>query len=232
MILAQFRLIAPTLRYFGISDWRDDGRNFSIQTHADDLATFIKTLGMAPLPIVGWSFGGAVSLAMTAQHPQLVERLFLYEPSLQTIVANRAAAGRASYDSQQMTKRAKAAMNGGETNAAVQCLMDDVNDHSGDFQRLSKSVRSIMQQNGHTLPLLFAAPPPSISCEELGELDIPVSIAVGEQSREFYRLIAKAASQSIPDAKLIEVPGARHLWPIQDPAAFSRLVLDFLSPSA
>ena len=37
MITAQSRMIAPTQRYFGVSPWPDDGRNFSIQTHADDL---------------------------------------------------------------------------------------------------------------------------------------------------------------------------------------------------
>ena len=44
MITAQFRMIALTQRYFGLSPWSDDGRNFSIQTHADDLAGFSGAL--------------------------------------------------------------------------------------------------------------------------------------------------------------------------------------------
>src|SRR5262245_11289504 len=41
MITPQFRVIAVTQRNFGLSPWSDDGRNFSIQPHADQLAAFI-----------------------------------------------------------------------------------------------------------------------------------------------------------------------------------------------
>ena len=39
--------------------------------------------------------------------------------------------------------------------------MDGVNDLPGTFDRLSDRVRRIMLDNGRTLPLLFAAPPPA-----------------------------------------------------------------------
>ena len=81
LITAQFRMIALTQRYFGLSPWSDDGRNFSIQTHADDLAGFISALRLDPVAIVGHSYGGAVSLVMAVRHPELVDRLFLYESS-------------------------------------------------------------------------------------------------------------------------------------------------------
>src|SRR5436190_21798186 len=84
--------------------------------------------------------------------------------------------------------------------------------------------------NGRTLPLLFAAPPPPpISCEDLGKLDFPVSFVVGQDTRAFYKVVSKAASPCLPGPKFIEVPNARHLWPVQNPAAFSQSVLDFLN---
>jgi pimeloyl-ACP methyl ester carboxylesterase len=92
-IARRYRMIALTQRYFGLSPWPDDGRNFSIQIHANDLAAFITALRLDAVPIVGRSYGGKVALAMAAQHPKLVERLFLYEPSLATFVADPAAGG-------------------------------------------------------------------------------------------------------------------------------------------
>lgn len=228
IIARQYRVITPTQRYFGLADWQDDGRNFSIQSHANDLAAFIRALRLGPTPIIGWSYGAAVSLAMAAQHPQLVACLFLYEPSLATFITDAATADRVAHDGLEMVRAAKVAAKEGNI-GAVEILVDDVNDHAGDFRRLPERVQSVARQNSRTLSLLFnAPPPPPISCADLRRLDFPTVIAVGGDSRTFYRIVSKAASQCIPGSKLVEVPNARHLWPVQDPTAFSLLVLDFL----
>jgi pimeloyl-ACP methyl ester carboxylesterase len=72
-ISARYRLIAPSL------PWSDA---FSADTHAEDLAEFISALQIAPATIVGWSYGGAGCLALACRHPELVGRLFLYEPAV------------------------------------------------------------------------------------------------------------------------------------------------------
>jgi pimeloyl-ACP methyl ester carboxylesterase len=229
IITPQFRMIAVTQRYFGLSPWSDDGRSFSIQTHADDLAAFIKVLRPGPVAIVGHSYGGAVSLAMAVSHPELVGRLFLYEGSQSTFVAASGAFSRAANKRLMFILAGKAAVDRGDTDAALEILMDGVNDHAGDFQRLPDSVRSMMQQNTRTLPLLFAMPPPPhISCDDLAKLKFPVNFVAGQHTHAFYKMVSKAGSQCLPGSTFIEVPSARHLWPSQNPAAFSRLVLDFL----
>jgi pimeloyl-ACP methyl ester carboxylesterase len=230
MITPQFRMIALTQRYFGLSPWSDDGRNFSIQTHADNLAAFISALRLDPVAIVGHSYGGAVSLAMAVKHPELVDRLFLYECSQSTFVDESDAFSQATNERVDVLLAGKAAVNRGDFDAALKILMDGVNDRAGDFQQLPHGVRSIMQQNGRTLPLLFASPPPPpISCEDLRRLNFPVSLVVGESTRAFYKIVSRAASQCICGSKMMEVQNARHLWPVQDPRAFAQLVLDFLN---
>jgi pimeloyl-ACP methyl ester carboxylesterase len=203
-----------------------------MQTHADDLAAFITALRLDRVAIVGHSYGGSVSLVMATSHPELVDRLFLYEFSpfsLSTFVEGSDDFSRATEEYLEVLGAGKAATNRGDTDAAVEMLMDGVNG-VGSFQRLPHSVRSMMRQNGRTLPLLFAAPPaPSITREDLAKLDFPTSFAVGEDTRALYKMVSKAASQYLPGSKFIEVPNARHLWLQQDPAAFSRLVLDFLN---
>jgi pimeloyl-ACP methyl ester carboxylesterase len=229
IIGARYRVLGLTQRYFGTSPWPDDGRNFSVRVHAEDLAAFIETLRIAPISIVGWSYGGAVCLAMLAQYPGLAKRLFLYEPALATFVGDPSAARLAIDDRLQMTRAAKAADSAGNVGSAVQLFMDGVNDETGTFRRLSDEMQMIMLENARMLPLLFAAPPPpQITCEDLSRLEVPVTVALGGNSRAFYRISAEWAGRCIPGASLITVPGVRHLWPIQDPSAFSRLVLDFL----
>ncbi len=223
----RIRIIAPTLRYFGSLPWVDDGRNFSIQTHAEDLAVFIGALDLDPVAVVGWSYGGAVALTMAVQHPRLVKRLFLFEPALITIVADPADRQRAVADRQDMIEAAKTAAEAGDLDRAMQLFIDALNPEDGVFERSPDRVQSLLREGARMLPLFFAGPPPPrITSDDLGKLGLPVTIAVGGDSRAFYKIIAETASRSIPDAELVTVPNARHMLPMQDPATFSRLVLE------
>jgi len=231
IIATRYQLIAPTQRYFGALPWPDDGRGFSIDTHAADLAGFIGSRGVAPLAIVGWSYGAAVALATTLRHPGLVSRLFLYEPALATFVSDPSVARAAMDDRIAMSRSAKEQADRSNFESAVQLFMDGANDHVGSFRSLTPRVQQIMFENARMLSLLFAARPPQITCGDLGRLSVPVTVAMGEGSRAFYKICAQWAAQCIPGARLITVPKARHLWPVQDPAGFSQAVLEFLEVS-
>ena len=51
-IASKYRFIAYNQRYFGTEPWPDDGKNFSIPTLADDLATFIMSFNTGPVHLV------------------------------------------------------------------------------------------------------------------------------------------------------------------------------------
>jgi pimeloyl-ACP methyl ester carboxylesterase len=224
---ARYQIIAPTQRYFGHDAWPDDGRNFSIDTHAADLATFITSQKVAPVAAVGWSYGAAVALVMSLRHPELVSKLFLYEPALATFVTDPK---EAIDDRVQMSKAAKEEADRGNFETAVQLFMNGVNDDAGAFHALTPRVRRIMLENARMLSLLFAARPPQITCDDLARLSMPVTVAMGEENRAFYKICGEAAARCIPNARLITIAKARHLWPVQDPEGFSQAVLAFLDP--
>ena len=79
-------VLAPTQRYFGTSPWPDDGKHFSIRTHAEDLADFVRARRLESVSLVGWSYGAAVCLLMAVQQVELVQRLILYEPAIVSFV--------------------------------------------------------------------------------------------------------------------------------------------------
>lgn len=229
IIGSRYRAIALSQRYFGRAPWPDSGEHFSISTLADDLASFVRGLGLGSVTIVGWSFGGAVCLTMAARNRALVKQMFLYEPSLTTFVTDTDDARAAVKDRSAMTSAAKLLANSGDLAGAVRLLMDGVNDEDGAFDRLAPEVRSMMIENARVLPLMFAGPPPpSISADDLRALDCAVTIALGDDSRPSYQIAARAAQSLLPSGQLEIVRGARHLWPIQDPRRFSNLVLQFL----
>ena len=108
--------------------------------------------------------------------------------------------------------------------------MDGVNDRHGSFDSLPHSVQQIMRENSRTLPLLFAAPPPALSCDDLKRLaGTPVVVARGDATRTFYSIAAEWAAACIPASTLVVVPNARHLLPVEDDTRFTALILDLLA---
>jgi pimeloyl-ACP methyl ester carboxylesterase len=87
-----------------------------------------------------------------------------------------------------------------------------------------------MRDNGRTLPLLFAAPPPALNCDDLNRLGgTPVVVARGDATRTFYNIAAEWTAACIPASTLVVVPNARHLLPVEDDTRFTALILDLLA---
>jgi pimeloyl-ACP methyl ester carboxylesterase len=226
IIGARHRVIAVSQRYFGQDPWPHAGEQFCISVLADDLASFLRGLKLAPVTIVGWSFGGAVSLTMALRNRQLVLRMLLYEPTLTTFVTDPDNARAAAEDRLAMMNAAKARAASADLAAAVRLFMDGVNAEEGAFDRLAPQVRTMMIENARMLPLLFAGPtPPPVTADDLHAFDRPVTIALGDESRAHYQMAARTAQSLLPLSRLEVVRGAKHLWPIQDPSGFSQLVL-------
>lgn len=71
---------APDLPGFGYSE-PEEGFDFTLQAHADVVARHIEAVG-APVHLFGNSMGGAISLLVAAQRPELVETLTLISPAV------------------------------------------------------------------------------------------------------------------------------------------------------
>lgn len=229
-IAAHYRVIAPSNRYFGERSWPDNGANFSMQTHADDLAASIRALNTGPVNLVGWSYGADIVLVVAVQHPELVKSVFVYEPSLTTFVTDPADRDAVSADQKQAFGPAYTTSKQGDQMAALRPFVDGANGSPGTFDQLPARVRTVMSDNARTIPLQFNAPPPPlISCAELGGLHVPVAIASGTQTRPFFRIAAETANRCIPNSQGILIQNGRHLAPLQMPQDFDAALLAFLS---
>jgi pimeloyl-ACP methyl ester carboxylesterase len=228
-VAQRYRCIVLTQRYYGISPWPDRGEKFSLATHVDDLAAFIRGLRAGPVHVVGWSYGGAIALTFAVRHPELVKSLFVYEHALITIVTDPLDAKVLGDDRKDMLAPGETAFKAGDIVKAAGLLIDGINGQSGMFDTLPATARSSTLDNARTLSLQFGAPPPPpITCEQLGQIKVPVAIAVGELTRPFYRILADTASRCIPGSRLIVIPKGRHSAPLEAPSAFNEALLGFL----
>jgi pimeloyl-ACP methyl ester carboxylesterase len=229
-IAQRYRYIALTQRYFGTAPWPDSGEKYSLATHADDLAVFIRELKAGPVHVVGWSYGGAIALALAVEHPELLRSLFLYEPAgIVSFVTDPADAKAAGEDRREIVAPAAAASKAGDTVGAVRLFFDGVNGQPGIFETLPSGSQSMFLDNARTIPLLFGAPPPpALSCAQLGQIKVPVVVARGELTRPSYRILAETASRCIQGSRLVVVSQARHAAPAVIPAVFNEALLGFL----
>ncbi|KIL53142.1 intracellular short-chain-length polyhydroxyalkanoate depolymerase [Jeotgalibacillus campisalis] len=72
---ATYTVYAPDLRGFGGSSYRKPIT--SIRDFSEDLAQWVKQIGLTNFHLVGWSLGGAVAMQYTIDYPETVEKLIL-----------------------------------------------------------------------------------------------------------------------------------------------------------
>jgi pimeloyl-ACP methyl ester carboxylesterase len=229
-VAAHNRFIAVTMRYFGTDPWPDAGANYSTKTHTDDLVAFIQTLNVGPVDLIGWSYSGPIALLVAVQHPELVRSLFLDEPATLAFVTDPVDLKNATQDRGAMAGPAAEALKAGDTAGAVQSLFNGVNGQPDLFDTVPAAVRTVLLDNARTLPISFAAPPPpAITCEQLGQIKVPTTIAVGELTRPFYKIASSAVARCIPGAQVVVIPKGRHAAAVQATSAFNDALLRFLT---
>ena len=229
-VAAHNQFIALTMRYFGTDPWPDEGAKYSMKTHTDDLVAFIQNLNAGPVDLVGWSYSGPIALLVAVQHPELVHSLFLDEPSTLAFVTDPADLKVATADRTAMASPAAAAVKAGDMAGAVKTLFNSVNGQADLFDTVPPSVRTMLLDNARTLRVSSAAPPPpAITCEQLGQIKVPTTVAVGELTRPFYKIAASSVTRCIPGAKLVVIPKGRHAAPVQATSEFNAALLRFLA---
>ena len=73
-----FHVYAPDLLGYGRSP-RPTGSDYSISTQEQFVADFIQSLGLQKTDIAGWSMGGGIALKLALDHPEMVNRVVVYD---------------------------------------------------------------------------------------------------------------------------------------------------------
>ena len=226
-VAAKHRFISLSMRYFGTAPWPDDGALFSQTTHVADLAAFVRELKVGPVVLVGRSYGAAVATVTAAQHPDLVKALFLNEPPLVAALTSDSDRAAVTEDVKGLAA-VRDAVKAGDNPGATRLFFDFVNDLPGAFDALPATRRAMHLDNARTVPPTFRPGIP-LSCQQLGQLKLPVVVTKGALTRPWFRLTAEATSRCVPGARLVTIPGARHGAPAEQPEAFNAALLGFLA---
>jgi len=92
LLARSFRVIAPDLPGFGESEKPSPARYpYGFEGFAESLVDLVAALGVGRISVCGHSMGGAVALMLAANHPDLVEKLILVDPTVYGSRRNAAA---------------------------------------------------------------------------------------------------------------------------------------------
>ncbi|MFM7245785.1 MAG: alpha/beta fold hydrolase [Planctomycetaceae bacterium] len=222
------RLIVPDLRGFGGSAGSVPR---SIADLADDVAALLDAVHLErPAVICGVSMGGYVAQHLAVRHPDRVAALVLVDTKLEADTPEARAArvdlagkvGRLGQSilADAMIPRLLAAPRSGADAAALA--------RHAENRLLLQSL--IERQPVATIQAALAAlgDRPDMT-DALRHVSVPTLLVVGAEDQITPPACLEAAEAIIPEAKLLIVPAAGHLVPLEAPEVFNRAVLEFLA---
>lgn len=225
------RALEPHYRGIAI-EWPGHGRTPAAEgiTLLTDLAELVvrscAVLGLSEITVVGHSMGGRVAALLALLQPDLVRRLVLVDAALDP--AHIAFYARRMLKLNEVQRSVALSQRLGR--GLGRLLMPAPHDHQGGF------VRPFLRRayyNGLADPQMlhsYATALYADSLEErLPEIQQPTLVISGERDPLVLPRQARRAAELIPHAQLQIIPRALHT-PMDDrPAAFYRVLLDFLA---
>jgi pimeloyl-ACP methyl ester carboxylesterase len=173
----------------------------SYELMAAEVLTVMDTLDIERASVVGWSDGAILSLIGALHYPDRIERAFAYAGNMD--------------------------MSGARSEPLKTLAMDQSFGRAmDDYGRLSetpdqfRTMVSVMDGLMHSQP--------NYRAEDMARISRPVAIVQGEFDEFIKPEHAAYLARTIPDAKLVTLPGVSHFAPWQDADTFNAELLAFL----
>jgi YbgC/YbaW family acyl-CoA thioester hydrolase len=216
-----WRRIAPDLRGMGLSDAPDLG--YSMATYADDLAALLDTLGVERAVLCGLSMGGYVVFEFLRRWRGRAAGLVLVDT-------------RAEPDGMEAKRgRDVAATQAREKGAAAiaEAMLPKMFAPSAAVKKpeLVERVRALMAATpvAGIVGALGAIRDRPDSTPLLATLsDLPTLVLAGTDDQITPPPSAAAMAAAIPGARCMTIPGAGHLATVEEPAATTEAIREFL----
>lgn len=191
-------------------------RPIDVAVHLDDLAAIISAEQFEPATVVGHSYGGCVAIELAARHPELVARLFAYEPPYGPLAPAQAQA-----QMSQVARRTLEAADRGDLHDAALVFMAGVSGASA-VEALSAAARERTGRAG--TGAVADATLLGMDPDGLVTIRCPVTVATGTLSAPLYADIATALTARITGAAHRPIPDADHMAPIIRPELIAAAV--------
>ena len=207
----QHRVISWSMRGHGETESPADPAQYSADLTVADMRALLAHLGVERAVIGGLSLGGYVSLAFYLAHPEMVRALVICDSG----PGYRSADARAAWNQRAQERATALEARGLEALGKSREVRESLGLHRS-AQGLAHAARGMLAQEGSRV------------IDGLSRIAVPTLIIVGDQDQPFLAPCEYMAKK-IPGARLEVIRGAGHSSNLDQPEAFNRVLLDFLT---
>jgi 3-oxoadipate enol-lactonase len=218
--LTGWRAIAPDLRGAGSSEAPAQG--YSMTRYADDLAAVLAAVHAKQAICCGFSLGGYVLFELWRRHPGLVRALILCDSKAEADTPE----GKRGRDELATLARREG------MGPVVDRLLPNLVGETTQRERptLVQQVRSTMLRSpvAGVVGALHAMRDRADSSRILRDIAVPTLVVCGAEDVLTPPDVMRPLADRIAGARYLEVPGAGHLSPLEQPEVVNRAIAKFL----
>lgn len=214
------RLVSFDLPGFGEAE--PPPTDVGLQGYSAAVVALLDALEIETATLCGLSMGGYVLFDLWRRAPHRIRRLVLCD--------TRAEAD--SDDARRGRQEAVALVQEGRRAEVLDGMLDRLLGPAARGTWIQDHTRSMMQRASDEgiIGALRAMMERPDSTPDLAGIAVPTLVMVGERDVLTPPADAAEMQRQIPNSRLVEVPGAGHLSPLENPEAFNRALLDFVLP--
>jgi pimeloyl-ACP methyl ester carboxylesterase len=234
---AGFTVYACDARGHGNSEKPDPmPENYHWRRMADDMLAFMEQLGLRGIPLVGHSMGAGVGLYVAGHNPGLFSRIVAIEPIVMpggmTMDETRREAMAEGARRRRTVFASREEMAGQyRKRPTFERWTDEalgIYAEAGTFQR--EDGRFELKCSGAVEGEVFANSWTLDTWDVLPEITAPALLVRGEHTEPFLGTIARMVSERVQNGRLLTLPDAGHLAPMERPEAVAQEILAFIAP--
>lgn len=198
--------------------------------HGEDLAAFVRALGLPKVRIVAHSSGAHAALFFAAAHPDMVISLALNEPPATGMLLGAENGAETLKEFAIRLAPARHAFEAGDSKNGIPLFVDGVGG-PGAYDRRSAADKSMNSDNAasYLADATTKRPRAAFTCDMAKAVAAPVLLSNGERSQKFFFRIVDQLEACLPDSERIVVADSSHTVPGENPDAYDQAVLAFLA---
>jgi non-heme chloroperoxidase len=217
----------------------------TVENNVTDLIGLIKNLNIAPVHLVGHSYGGLIATYFAYKHPELLRSLTLIEPSVLSVVIENPnsaiqrmilllahpSVARDASNLRNVIKQSVNTLKRGDPQSAVRMLVDGDQGKSGAFEQFSEGFRNMAAENATSISV-FGTNWYVLKKEEISQIKVPTLIIHGENTSKSSRYIADSIHRLISNSTEAVVARSGHFSQCENPEELNSKLLEFLAKNS
>jgi epoxide hydrolase 4 len=235
---AGYRVIAPDLRGYNLSDKPKGLEAYRVRHLAEDIAGLIRACGAQQATVVGHDWGGAVAWGVALRHPEVVERLVICNSPhpirfLQAMKSPRQARRSWYMELFQLPWLPELLLRAGGFRGLRRTLRR-WGGESFSKEDIERYVEAYSQPGALTAALNYYRAMrlrqrrDASATGGVPPVEVPVMVIWGDEDPVLGRDLADPGERFAPDRRIEHVPEAAHFVQADAPDRVNELLLDFL----